>query len=161
MEITIVKGSMDYIVDCEDSLLNSELGIRYFSEKGSARKALEDGFKKDEIYVALDINHNCKGFIWFILKAAFHSFPYLHIIAVKKENRKLGIGKKLLEFFENICFIDYTKLFLVVGDFNHHAKVLYEKIGYIEVGILPGLYREGINEYLMMKIRDEEKSYLK
>jgi hypothetical protein len=43
MEITIVKGSMDYINDCEDALLNSELGIRYFSKKGSARKTLEDG----------------------------------------------------------------------------------------------------------------------
>ena len=109
MEITIVKGSMDYINDCEDALLNSELGIRYFPKKDSALKTLEDGINKEEIYVALDINHNCMGFIWFLLEGAFHSFPYLHIIAVKKENRKLGIGKKLLEFFEDICFIDYTK----------------------------------------------------
>ncbi|MBW9158567.1 GNAT family N-acetyltransferase [Clostridium tagluense] len=153
MEITILKGSMDYINDCEDALLNSELGIKYFSEKASARKALEDGFNKEEIYVALDINHNCKGFIWFILEGAFHSFPYLHIIAVKKENRKLGIGKKLLEFFEEICFRDYTKLFLVVADFNPDAKILYESIGYIEIAIIPSLYREGITEYLMMKLR--------
>lgn len=85
---------------------------------------------------------NCKGFIWFTLERAFHSFPYLHIIAVKKENRKLRIGKKLLEFFENICFIDNTKLFLVVADFNPDAKMLYERIGYIENGIIPSLYRE-------------------
>jgi len=84
MEITTVKGSMAYINDCEGILLNSELGIRYFSEKGSARKVLEAGFNKEEIYVALDINDNCKGFLWFILDGAFHSFPYLHIIAVKK-----------------------------------------------------------------------------
>ncbi|MBU3128657.1 GNAT family N-acetyltransferase [Clostridium tagluense] len=153
MEITILKGSMDYINDCEDALLNSELGIKYFSEKGSARKALEDGFNKEEIYVALDVNQNCKGFIWFISEGAFHSFPYIHIIAVKKENRKLGIGKKLLEFFEEICFRDYTKLFLVVADFNPDAKMLYESIGYIEIAIIPSLYREGITEYLMMKLR--------
>jgi len=153
MEITIVKGSMAYINDCEGILLNSELGIRYFSEKGSARKALEAGFNKEEIYIALDINNNCKGFLWFILDGAFHSFPYLHIVAVKKENRKLGIGKKLLEFFEDICFIDFRKLFLVVADFNPDAKMLYERIGYIEVGIIPSLYREGITEYLMMKSR--------
>ncbi|WP_309245163.1 GNAT family N-acetyltransferase [Clostridium sp. CF012] len=106
------------------------------------------------MYVALDINHNCKGFIWFILEGAFHSFPYLHIIAVKKENRKLGIGKKLLEFLEDICFIDYTKLFLVFADFNIGAKMLYESIGYIEIGIIPSLYREGITEDLMMKLRE-------
>ena len=155
MEIMIVKGSMDYINECENILLNSELGIRYFSQNGSARKTLEDGFVKEEIYVALDINNNCMGFIWFLLKGAFHSFPYLHIIAVKEENRKLGIGKELLKFFEEVCFIDYTKLFLVVADFNIDAKRLYESIGYVEVGILPNLYREGITEYLMMKLREE------
>lgn len=156
MKIMIVKGSIDYINDCEDILLDSELGIRYFSESGSARKTLENGFNKDEIYVALDINGNCRGFIWFILDGSFHSFPYLHIIAVKKENRNLGIGKKLLEFFEDICFIDYAKLFLVVADFNPEAKMLYEGIGYIEIEIIPSLYREGISEYLMMKSREKE-----
>lgn len=156
MEITIAKGSMEYINDCEDTLLNSELGMRYFSEKGSARVALENGFNKEEIYVALDINGNCQGFIWFILEGAFHSFPYLHVIAVKKESRKLGIGKKLLEFFEDICFRDYSKLFLVVADFNPEAKLLYERTGYIEIGIIPNLYREGITEYLMMKWREEK-----
>jgi ribosomal protein S18 acetylase RimI-like enzyme len=154
MEINIAKGSIDYINDCENILLNSELGIKYFSERGSARKSLVDGFNKGEIYVALDINHKCKGFIWFIIDGAFHSFPYLHIIAVEKEYRKLGIGKKLLEFFEGTCFIDYTKLFLVVADFNPAAKMLYESIGYIEIAIVPSLYREGITEYLMMKLRE-------
>ena len=40
MEITVIKGSIDYIDDCEEALVNSELGKRYFSEKGKARKAL-------------------------------------------------------------------------------------------------------------------------
>lgn len=153
MEITIVKGSMDFINDCEEILVNSELGIRYFSEEGSARKALEKGFAKEEIYIAIDNNHSCKGFIWFILDGIFHSFPYLHIIAVKEENRKCGIGKKLLKFFEDMCFQDYTKLFLVVADFNPEAKRLYERIGYIQVGFIPNLYRTGITEHLMMKPR--------
>jgi len=160
MEITIIKGNMDYINDCEEALANSELGMRYFSREGSARKALEDGFTKEEIYIALDANHNCKGFLWFILDGIFHSFPYLHIIAVKKESRSLGIGQKLLKFFEDTCFKDYSKLFLVVADFNPAAKRLYEKIGYIEVGNVPSLYREGITEHLMMKLR-EAKMWIK
>jgi ribosomal protein S18 acetylase RimI-like enzyme len=156
MEIKIVKGSIDYINDCEDALVNSELGIRYFSGKGSARRALDEGFAKDEIYIALDNNHNCRGFLWFILDGIFHSYPYLHIVAVKKDSRKHGIGTKLLHFFEDICFKDYSKLFLVVADFNPNAKILYERIGYIEVGAIPNLYREGITEYLMMKLREEK-----
>jgi ribosomal protein S18 acetylase RimI-like enzyme len=153
MKMTIIKGSIEYINDCEDALVNSELGKRYFSQKGSARKALQEGFAKGEIYIALDACESCKGFIWFILDGIFHSFPYLHIIAVKQESRNQGIGKKLLKFFEDNCFKDYSKLFLVVADFNPDAKILYEKIGYIQVGTIPSLYREGITEHLMMKSR--------
>lgn len=153
MEIKVVKASKDYINDCEEALVNSELGKRYFSEIGSARKVLEKGFDKEEIYIAIDANQNCVGFIWFVLNGMFQSFPYLHIIAVKENNRNHGIGKRLLKFFENTCFDHFTKLFLVVADFNLNAKKLYERIGYIEIGSIPNLYREGITECLMMKVR--------
>ncbi|AKA67812.1 GNAT family N-acetyltransferase [Clostridium scatologenes] len=155
MDITIIKGNINYIDECEAALVNSELGIRYFDKKGSAREALMEGFDKGQVYVAIDDNNNCKGFIWVILNGAFHSFPYLHIIAVNQESRSKGIGKKLLKFFEDICFKDYNKLFLVVGDFNSAARILYEKIGYVQVGTIPDLYREGITENLMMKSREE------
>lgn len=157
MEIRIIKGSADYLGDCVEALQNSELGRKYFSEEGSARGSLEEGFNKGEIYVAIDNNNNCIGFIWFILRGIFHSFPYLHIIAVKEEFRDLGAGKKLLKFFEDICFKKYSKLFLVVADFNPDAKKLYEKVGYKEVGYIPDLYRKGITECLMMKTREKEE----
>jgi ribosomal protein S18 acetylase RimI-like enzyme len=157
MELTIVKGSIDYLNDCEDTLVKSELGIRYFPKKGSARKSLEEGFAKEEIYIAMDSNENYKGFMWIIMDGIFHSFPYLHIIAVKLESRNEGIGKKLLKFFEDSCLKDYSKVFLVVADFNPDAKRLYEKNGYIQVGTIPSLYREGITEQLMMKSREENR----
>ena len=157
MEIKIVKGSIYYINDCEDTLVNSELGIRYFSKKGSARTALEEGFAKEEIYIAMDINENYKGFMWIIMDGIFHSFPYLHIVAIKQESRNQGIGKKLLKFFEDSCLKDYSKIFLVVADFNPDAKRLYEKNGYIQVGAIPNLYMEGITEHLMMKSREENR----
>lgn len=81
MHIKIIKGSIEYIDDCEEALVNSELWKRYS------------------------------------------------------------------------CFKDFSKLFLVVADFNPDARRLYEKIGYTEVGCIPSLYREGITENLMMKLR--------
>lgn len=157
MEITIIKGSIANMDACEESLVNSELGRKYFSKEGSARKALEEGFKREEIYIALDYSGSCVGFIWYILDGIFHSFPYLHIIAVKEGLRNQGVGQKLLQFFEDSCFKDNTKLFLVVADFNPKAKKLYERIGYMEVGSIPSLYREGITEHLMMKANIEER----
>ena len=153
MDITIVKGNINHIDDCEAALVNSELGKRYFSEKGSARKSLEEGFCKNEIYVAVE-NNNCKGFVWVILNGIFHSFPYIHIIAVKNETRGQGIGKALLRFVEKEYFANYSKIFLVVGDFNSNAKRLYERIGYSEIGEIPNLYRQGISECLMMKLKE-------
>jgi ribosomal protein S18 acetylase RimI-like enzyme len=153
MDITIIKGRLKYLDDSEDALVNSELGKRYFSEKGSARKSLEEGFCKNEIYVALD-NNNCKGFIWVISNGIFHAFPYIHIVAVKSENRGQGIGEALLRFVEDEYFTNYSKLFLVVADFNPKAKRLYERLGYTEIGEIPDLYRKGISERLMMKLKE-------
>jgi ribosomal protein S18 acetylase RimI-like enzyme len=151
MDIVIVKGDMNYINDCEEALVNSELGNRYFLAEGKARSALEEGFSKNEIYVAIDQNNKCLGFMWVITNGMFHSYPYLHIIAVKKEIRGLGIGKQLLKYLED-KFKDHKKMFLVAADFNPRAKKLYEAIGYKEVGVIPGLYLEGITEYIMMKL---------
>ena len=83
-------------------VLYSSLGKRYFSEKGKARKALEEGFLENDIYVAIDKNNNCKGFVWVILNGIFHSSPYIHIIAVKRESRGQGLGKVLLKYIEDI-----------------------------------------------------------
>ncbi len=105
----------------------------------------------------MDNNQNYKGFMWIILDGIFHSFPYLHIVAVKQESRNQGIGKKLLKFFEDSCLKDFSKIFLVVADFNPDAKRLYEKNGYIQVGAIPNLYMDGITEHLMMKSREENR----
>jgi len=155
MEITVIKGSINYIDDCEEALVNSELGKRYFSEKGKARKALEEGFNENDIYVAIDKNNNCKGFVWVILNGIFHMHPYVHIIAVKSENRGQGIGKMLLKFIEDVYYKKYSKLFLVVSDFNPDAKRLYKDIGYSVIGDIPNLYRQGITECLMMKSKEQ------
>ena len=154
MDIKVVKGNISYINDCEDALVNSELGKRYFSAEGSARKSINEGFRKGEIYVALDKDNNCKGFVWVILNGIFHSFPYIHIVAVKSEDRGQGIGKILLKSVEEIFYKDYSKLFLLVADFNPEAKRLYERIGYSVIGDIPNLYRNGITECLMMKVKE-------
>lgn len=154
MNTKIVKVNISHINDCEDALVNSELGKRYFSIEGSARKQLEEGISKGEIYVAIDDNNSFKGFIWVILNGIFHSFPYIHIISVKSEERGKGIGKILLSFVEELYLEKYSKMFLVVGDFNSDAKRLYEKIGYTLIGDIPDLYEKGITETLMMKSKE-------
>ena len=97
------------------------------------------------------IGEECVGFTYIIPKGAFHSFPYLHIIAVKVEYRNKEIGKALLDYSENIACEIADKLFLVVADYNLDAKRFYERNGYQLVGRIPNLYRPGITEYMMAK----------
>ena len=153
MKITITQAHLKHLEDCKTALLKSKLGHEYFPSAEKAHLALTDGITKEEVFVAIDEAGHCLGFIWFILAGAFHSFPYLHIIAVKEEFRGQGLGRQLLGFFEEAVFTQASKVFLVVADFNPGAKRLYERVGYRQVGEIPGLYKEGVTEYLMMKER--------
>ena len=87
MEIKITNASMSYLEDCKAALLNSKLGREYFPEEENAVSTLTHGITQQEIFVALNNEGECLGFIWYVLNGAFHSFPYLHIIAVKEEFR--------------------------------------------------------------------------
>lgn len=151
MDINIIKAKNKHLIDCKIALQKSELGRVYFSEEDKAIRALNEGISKGEIFIAINKECECLGFVWFILNGSFHSFPYLHIIAVKEEFRNFGIGKKLLQYFEETTSKNSSKLFLVVADFNSRAKQLYQSIGYKEIGIIPNLYKRGVTECLMMK----------
>ena len=83
-EITFAKGNEQHLKDCKDALCRSTLGERYFSSTGSAEDAILEGIRQENLYVAF-IGEECVGFTYIIPKGAFHSFPYLHIIAVKEE----------------------------------------------------------------------------
>ncbi len=150
MDVKIMKAEGRYQEDCVQALHKSELGRVYFPDEEKARRAVLEGYSKGEFYLAIN-KEECLGFLWYLPNGAFHSFPYLHIIAVKEQYRGCGIGKKLLGFFETVISQDSEKAFLVVADFNPRAKQLYESIGYREIGIIPNLYKQGVNEHLMMK----------
>jgi ribosomal protein S18 acetylase RimI-like enzyme len=72
-------------------------------------------------------------------------------LAIKRNLRGKGIGKRLLSFFEDRGFEKASTLFLLVSDFNNEAKKFYQDLGYQEVGLIPDLAREGVVERIMMK----------
>ena len=148
--ITFAKGNERHLKDCRDALCQSTLGEKYFSSPGSAENAILEGIQQGNLYVAL-IGEACVGFTYIIPKGAFHSFPYLHIIAIKEGYRGRGVGKALLGHSERIASEMADKLFLVAADYNPEAKRFYERNGYRQVGEIPNLYRPGITEYLMVK----------
>jgi len=153
-DIHIQPADMKYLDNCIDILQNSDLGKVYFSDHEKAMNMLTYAVGQENVYVALDENEKCLGFIYYMKNGVFGSYPYLHIVAVKEEYRNYGIGKQLMKFFEdNASDSSSAKYFLTVDDFNPGAKKLYENLGYECVGELPDFYKKGINCYLMMKRR--------
>jgi ribosomal protein S18 acetylase RimI-like enzyme len=157
LPIIIVKGTMKHLQGCTEALFDSEIGATYFSTAQSAEAFLQQGLAKGEIFVATDEQGACVGYIWFTLGGAFYRFPYLLNIAVKKELRGRGIGKKLLAIFEEQGFAKSSKVFLLVSDFNARAKRLYQAIGYKEVGVIPDLIKQGVAEHIMMKSKQKTR----
>ena len=155
MDVSIVRGDHGHLEDCVKALVHSELAKVYYPTKESAESLLKEGIEKQEIYVALDERFECVGYIWFALSKMFYKFPYIRQIAVRKELRRQGIGKKLLSFIEEIAFKDWSKLFLTVSDFNRRAKKLYQEIGFEEVGLVPDLFKDGVAEHVMVKVRKD------
>ncbi len=151
MPIIIVKGTMEHLKGCAEALIDSDIGATYFQTAENAEAFLQQGLTKGEVFVARDENGDCAGYIWFTLDGAFYRFPYLLNIAVKKELRGKGIGKKLLALFEEKGFAKASRLFLLVSDFNAGAKRLYQVIGYQEVGVIPDFIKPGVAEHIMMK----------
>lgn len=154
MQLDIVPATPAHLEACVAALCASRLGEAYFPAPEKARAALTECIIKEELFVALDATGACLGFIAFTLNGAFHSFPYLHIVAVAATARGRGVGTQLLAYFERVAFAEHSKAFLVVADFNPEAQRLYERLGYRQVGAIPNLYKDGVTEVLMVKERD-------
>ena len=152
MNIVIKEAEEKHVVPCVNILRNTEMGTVYFSNYKKTVDLLSHALAQRELYVALEDNEDCLGFMYFMPKGVFGSYPYLHIIAVKKECRDLGIGKQLIKYFEeNSSDYSSTKYFLTVDDINPQARKLYESLGYQRVGELKDFYKNGITSYIMMK----------
>jgi len=41
----------------------------------------------------------------------------------------------------------------LVSDFNRGAKKLYEKLGFVHVGVIPDLFKDGVSEIILAKHR--------
>lgn len=154
MDIQIRKGTVEYLDGCIKAMENSSLCTAYFQTEESRKNAVMEGINRGTLYVVL-CSGECAGFAYFIPEGAFHAYHYLHLIAIKEEYRGKGLGKKLLDFIEDMLFKSRDKIFLLVGDYNPDAKIFYEKLGYKYLGTIPSLYRKGIDEFLMMKVYEE------
>ena len=82
----------------------------------------------------------------------FGMSPYLALLGVKKGWRGMGIGGRMLSFYEGLAREQgYSRIALMVSSFNPRARKLYQKNGFKRIGILPDAMVKGIDENIMIK----------
>ena len=151
----IVKAKQTHLEQCVDLLFIPEMGQLYYPKRDLLRLKLENSLDKDEVYVDTD-GETIQGVIWYQVEGLFHSFPYLHMIAVRNDCRKKGVGSRLMAFFEQDSLQKgrnklRTRCFLLVSDLNQSAQQFYKEQGYEEIGSFENLFRKGLTERLFMK----------
>jgi ribosomal protein S18 acetylase RimI-like enzyme len=149
--IKIVKATSSLINEYIEVFNNSELQSQYFAEKNVLKDFILEGIEQSEIHIATE-NDICVGVMRIDTHGAFGGFSFLRIIGVKAEYRNKGIGKKMLEYFEIIAAEQNKMAFLMVADFNCKAYKFYNKQGYTRLCEIENIYKDGVTEYLMMKI---------
>lgn len=78
---------------------------------------------------------------------------YVQTICVRADARGQGLGTRLLAWAEERIFRESPNVFLCVSSFNHDARRLYERLGYVAVGTLRDYIVRGHDEHLMRKTR--------
>ena len=142
---------------CIDILFVPEIGQLYFPKRELLEAELKKSMLSDCVFVDKSMDGNTiQGVIWYQREGLFHTFPYLHMIAVHDDCKHKGVGSILMDYFEQDS-LRYgknkmrTKVFLLVNELNTNAQKFYLNRGYEEVGRLDSLFRKGVTEKLFMK----------
>ncbi len=150
MKVIIKKARIRDAKDCLECIKQSLLWDAYYKDNQSI-DLIKEAIKRKEIYIALNSNNTCIGFMGVIEKGCFGNFPYLAILSVHKKYRSKGIGKQLLEKFEKIGLKKADRVFVLCSDFNTQAQKFYKNNEYEECGLIKNLYKNGIAEHLFVK----------
>jgi ribosomal protein S18 acetylase RimI-like enzyme len=153
METKIQIAKKGHARDCLLCVKNSDLWDAYFKNNPTQEAVLEEMISKKQVYIAINENDKCIGFMGVINNGCFFQFSYLATLAVKKRYRNKGVGEKLVKKFETIGFKKADRVFILVSDFNKQAQKFYRKLGYKKVGNIPDLFKNGISENLLVKYR--------
>lgn len=86
MEIRILEANIEDLDECVELIFETEIGRRYYPTKDALQLEVEKGMTKDEFYNAKDYNGEIIGILWYQQEGMFHSFPYLHMVAVRENS---------------------------------------------------------------------------
>lgn len=132
----------------EDAAAIAEMEHQIFSDAWSEKSVLETIENPGTICLAAEKSGKIIGY--FLVYTAAGEAEIARI-AVLEEQRKKGVGTKLLEALDTVCRENQiNKVLLDVRESNTKARTFYEKYGFSEDGKRKGFYEEPKEDAILM-----------
>ena len=82
--------------------------------------------------------------------------PYLQMLAVRPEFQNIGIGARVLDWYEAEARAHKLRnIWLCVSGYNNSATKFYSRHGFVMTAVLDSLIQRGEDELLMRKLLDD------
>jgi len=141
--------------DCADILADTDLWRHYGRNSEEAASLMEREYGSGTLFWIDEREGVVTGFIACIPHGMMGEFPYVRMLSVRNGWRGQGIGTALLTHLERMMFEEHRRMFMMVTDYNTGARRLYERLGWLVVGEIKDYKKKSINEFLLIKYRDE------
>jgi ribosomal protein S18 acetylase RimI-like enzyme len=146
-EIVFLPETRASIFDqCADMMEATDPWITLGMDKERCLKAFEGECK--EIFSVWK-NGKLAGFVILQMCGTFRG--YIQTLLVAEEYRGQGIANHILEFCEEHIHKISPNVFMCVSSFNTHARRVYERYGFKEIGVLKDFIKPGFDEILLWK----------
>lgn len=134
-------------------MVETPLWQRYGVTAEGAARNFERARERGDWLLAGDIGaKTAVGFAWCAPDAGFGRSPYLRLIGVRRDMSGVGLGGALLRAVEAKAAEHHADhLLLLVSDFNETAQHFYRRLGYAQVGALPGYVLPDVAELIYFK----------
>jgi len=136
---------------CGDILADCLMWDKYQRTLSDAVNLMHHEFNSGTRFWVYVEGETVVGFIGAIEGGMMGEFTYIRMLAVEKNHRGNGIGTALLGRAEEEMFALCPVIYMMVSDFNVDAQRLYDRLGYIKVGVIPDYKKKGIDEHLLLK----------
>jgi len=93
--------------------------------------SLKNKINNNEVYV-IEINGKIVG--WLRYNLFWDNIPFMNMVYILDEHQKMGIGKSLVQYWENEMKKNGYDNILTSTQSNEEAQHFYRKLGYKEIG---------------------------
>jgi len=128
-------------------MVEMPLWKRYGVTEAGASAQFNDGIEHGDLLLVAE--PNVCGFAWCLPRGGFGRSAYLRLIGVRADCAGQGVGAALLSEVENQA--QTSDLLLLVSDFNEGAQRFYRRMGYEQIGAIPGYVVPDVTELIFRK----------